>query len=252
VEPAAASKAPTDSRTYPFQVRGSLQTLLALRLIAPEDPDFFTLLLDKIAHAPDFFRDAPIVLDVAPIAGVPPIDLQQFVARLREHRLSPVGIQNASAAWAEAASEAGLAIFAGGGRPTTEVGEQRRSAAPTRAASTGTPQPPKAPSLIVREPVRGGQQIHAPDGDLVVLAPVAHGAEVAAAGHIHVYGALRGRAFAGTGGDESAMIFCDQLDADLVSIAGIYLVNEDIDARHLGKRVRISCDGERLVLTGGA
>ncbi len=237
-----AATTPPEARPYPFQVRGSLQTLLALRLVAPGDPDFFTKLLDKIAHAPDFFRGAPIVIDLAAIADAPPIDLVDFAQRLRDHRLVPVGIQNGSPAWNEAAATAGLAVFPAG------------TSAPERPArSAAAPQPPAAgrrgAALLVTEPVRGGQQIHAPDGDLVVLGPVGHGAELAAAGHIHVYGALRGRAFAGIGGDERAMIFCDQLAAELLSIAGVYLVNEDIDPGLLNRRVRVHCDGEKLVLS---
>ncbi len=238
-----AATTPSEARSYPFQVRGSLQTLLALRLIAPSDPDFFTKLLDKIAHAPDFFRDAPIVIDLAPIADSPPIDLVEFVQRLRDHRLVPVGVQNGSSAWNVAAGDAGLAVFPSG------------SSAPERPArATGAPQAATAAAVrgaghLITEPVRGGQQLHAPDGDLVVLGAVGHGAELAAAGHIHVYGALRGRAFAGINGDEKAMIFCDQLNAELLSIAGVYLVNEDIDQRLLNRRVRVHCDGEKLVLT---
>ena len=94
--------------------------------------------------------------------------------------------------------------------------------------------------------MRGGQQVVAADGDLVVMAPVSSGAEVAAAGHIHVYAPLRGRAFAGMNGDEQAMIFCEQLHAELLSIAGIHLVSEEIDPRLLGKRVRATLVAERL------
>jgi len=78
------------------------------------------------------------------------------------------------------------------------------------------------------------------------MAPVSAGAEVAAAGHIHVYAPLRGRAFAGMNGDEQAMIFCEQLHAELLSIAGIHQVSEELDARLLGKRVRASLAAERL------
>ena len=53
-----AARIPGEVRQLPFQVRGSLQTVLTLRLLAPDDPDFFRLLLDKIAHSPDFFRNA--------------------------------------------------------------------------------------------------------------------------------------------------------------------------------------------------
>lgn len=247
MQAAAKSEGAGGSR-HPFQVRGALQTMLALRLIAPDDPDFFKLLLDKIAHAPDFFRDAPLVIDVAPIVEGAPIDLAAFTERLRAHRLVPIGIQNGSDAWNEAAAEAGLARFGAGGAAQERVAETPRKVTKAPAANGAVPAVRRGASRIVTEPVRGGQQIHAPDGDLVVLAPVGHGAELAAAGHIHVYGPLRGRAFAGIDGDEGAMIFCDQLDAELLSIAGVYMVNEAIDQRLVNRRARVTCDGERLLL----
>ena len=135
--------------------------------------------------------------------------------------------------------------------PSSRPAQRRPSARPApleRRARRRRP-PARGAALLVTEAVRGGQQIHAPDGDLVVLGAVGHGAELAATGHIHVYGALRGRAFAGIGGDEKAMIFCDQLNAELLSIAGVYLVNEDIDQGLLSRKVRVHCDGEKLVLS---
>ncbi len=225
----------------PFQLRGSVQTILCLRLLAPGDPEFIPLLRDKVAHSPDFFRDAPLVLDVAPVADTPPIDLAALVADLRRLRLVPVGVQNASPPWQEAARAAGLALFPAGGSASgvdaTAARARSVPAAPRRAAG-----------LVISEPVRGGQQVRCPDGDLTVLAPVGHGAELVAAGHIHVYGPLRGRAFAGAEGDDRAMIFCDQLEAELLAIAGVYLVAEDIDRRLFGRRVRVWSEGERLVM----
>jgi septum site-determining protein MinC len=100
---------------------------------------------------------------------------------------------------------------------------------------------------VIAEPVRGGQQIVA-DGDLVVTAPVSAGAELAASGHIHVYGTLRGRAFAGMEGDEAALIFCDQLEAELLSVAGVHLVAEEIDPKHQRRRARVELENERLVI----
>lgn len=231
-----------ESRPAPFQVRGSLQTLLALRLIAPDDPDFFPMLVDKIAHSPDFFRDAPLILDVGRLADGPPFDLAAFAEQLRRHRLAPVGIQNGSPAWNEAAQAAGLAVFGAGSEPPA-----RAPAASRPAPRAPAPAPRRGPSLVVQEPVRSGQQILA-EGDLVVLAPVSPGAELAASGHIHVYGTLRGRAFAGVEGDEGALIFCDQLEAQLLSIAGVHLVNEEIEPAKLGKRACAALEHERLVI----
>ncbi len=83
---------------------------------------------------------------------------------------------------------------------------------------------------LVTEPVRSGTQIYARGSDLIVTASVSPGAELVADGNIHVYGALRGRALAGAGGDEAARIFCTRLEAELVSIAGRYLVSEHLPA----------------------
>ncbi len=231
----AAAQSPVEGARLPFQLRGSLQTLLCLRLLRPDDPEFFRLLLDKIAHAPDFFRSAPVLLDVGVIATDAPDGLAALVERLRQHRLVPVGIQNGSSAWNDAAMGLGLALFGAGGGASAP--SQRREAERPKAGT----------ARVVGTPVRGGQQIVAEEGDLVVTAPVGHGAEVAAAGHIHVYAPLRGRAFAGMNGDERAMIFCGQLDAELVSIAGIHVVNEALPPRLMGKPVRIRCEGETLV-----
>ncbi|MGH6917076.1 MAG: septum site-determining protein MinC, partial [Geminicoccaceae bacterium] len=114
--------------------------------------------------------------------------------------------------------------------PVPQAGERRRAA------------------TVVTEPVRAGQQIHARGGDLVVLAPVSPGAELLAEGHVHVYSSLRGRAHAGIGGDQDARIFCYSLHAQLVSIAGLYLVNAEIDERWLGKRVQVRCVDEAIVM----
>jgi septum site-determining protein MinC len=223
----------------PFQIRGSLQTLLSLKILRPDDPAFFTGLVEKVAHAPDFFRNAPLVLDGGAVKAKAPDCLKEIVERLKDHKVVPVGLQNGSPEWNEAAIALGLAIFGAGGAQRDEP------AAPGRGPTAKRP-PPRPAGMIIREPVRGGQQVVAPDGDLVVMAPVSSGAEVAASGHIHVYAPLRGRAFAGMNGDEQAMIFCEQLHADLLSIAGIHQVSEEFDTRLLGKRVRASLAGERL------
>ena len=100
-------------------------------------------------------------------------------------------------------------------------------------------------TLVIDQPVRSGQQIYS-RGDLIVLAPVSTGAELLAEGHIHVYNTLRGRALAGVRGDQSARIFCQKLDAELVSIAGIYRVAEDLPEQHRKQAVHITLDGDAM------
>jgi len=99
---------------------------------------------------------------------------------------------------------------------------------------------PHRPALVVRQPVRSGQIVHAEKGDLVVLAPVNPGGQVVADGHIHVYAPLRGRAVAGAGGSPEARIFCQRLEAEVVAINGVYLVADDMAPSWRGRAVQIS------------
>jgi len=82
--------------------------------------------------------------------------------------------------------------------------------------------PVRTPTRVIDKPLRSGQRIYAAGGDIVVLAAVNPGAEVIADGSIHVYAPLKGRALAGARGDTSARIFTTHLEAELVSIAGVY------------------------------
>jgi septum site-determining protein MinC len=260
IQPAAGELDDSDDCPELFQVRSHLYNLVTLRLIEPEDHRFFPLLQNALARAPEFFRHAPVVLDATAVAGRPPPNMAEFARRLRQQRLVPVGVQNGDEAWTQAALNAGLGLFPPG-RPAEML--RRQDTAPAgaqeaRPAAQAEPAVQAAPpaqagegpqaATIVTEPVRAGQQIHARGGDLVVLAPVSPGAELLAEGHVHVYSSLRGRAHAGIGGNQDARIFCYSLHAQLVSIAGLYLVNAEIDERWLGKRVQIRCVDEAIVM----
>jgi septum site-determining protein MinC len=99
---------------------------------------------------------------------------------------------------------------------------------------------------LIARPVRSGQRVYAPGGDLSVIAAVSAGAELIADGNIHVYGPLRGRALAGVKGDTSARIFCQDLQAELVSVAGHYRVSESIPPDLRGVPVQIYLDQQVL------
>jgi septum site-determining protein MinC len=162
---------------------------------------------------------------------------------LHHHTLSLIGVQNATPTQLEAAASAGLASFAPNA-PQPSQGpprESTRRAPPIAAAAAKT--------RLVTQPVRSGTQIYARGADLVVTAAVSPGAEIIADGNIHVYGALRGRALAGAGGDVDARIFCSRLEAELVSIAGRYLVSEQLPAEQQGFPVQIALVDERLTVT---
>jgi len=111
-------------------------------------------------------------------------------------------------------------------------------------------EPVAKPTRVITTPIRGGQQIYAQGGDLVVIAAVSPGAELLADGNIHVYGPLRGRALAGVKGDPKARIFCQQLAAEMVSVAGHYKVAEDLRREPLwGQPVQVGLAGDVLNIT---
>jgi septum site-determining protein MinC len=101
---------------------------------------------------------------------------------------------------------------------------------------------------LITQPVRSGAQIYARGTDLVITNTVSAGAEIIADGHIHVYGALRGRAIAGASGDTEARIFASKLEAELVSVAGRYLVSESIAPEFVGQTVQIALVDDRLTI----
>jgi septum site-determining protein MinC len=174
------------------------------------------------------------------------VEMKRVLASLS---LVPVGVQNANPEQQLAATAAGFGMLAA-------PAASRRSATPAAApAATSSSRGANGAaahtkSLLITEPVRSGTQIYAPGGDVIVVRSVSAGAEIIADGHIHVYGALRGRAIAGATGDASARIFVGRLEAELVSIAGRYLVHEDIAPAHLGQRVQIVLQEQRVVIMG--
>ena len=105
----------------------------------------------------------------------------------------------------------------------------------------------KSPTLITR-PVRSGQQIYARDTDLIIMGPVGAGAEIVADNNIHVYGPLRGRALCGVSGNTETRIFCQSLEAELVSVAGNFRVLESIPEELRGKPAQIWLDNDKLTI----
>lgn len=225
------------------RVQGGIFTVMVVRIDDAHDPALDRDIADHIARSPGFFADAPVVLDLKDNLGCTAVaDYIALKQLLRRHRLIPVGVQNASALQARAALAADLASFAG-----TSNG-MRRS---TSERTTHDPAASSSRTRLVTEPVRSGTQIYAKGCDLVVVAPVSAGAEVIADGHIHIYGALRGRALAGAAGDGSARIFAHRLDAELVSIAGRYLVSEAIAPEHLNQSAQVALIDDRLRIFPG-
>lgn len=208
-----------------------------------------------LACSPAFFAKKPIVVDVSRL-DLDREALVAFVAALRARRISILGVTGADPAWA---SEDLPPILTGGRAVAVaeeispddappskkaaltseeqaafaEIGDMLAPASDSRetevAAEASALESPSAVPLLVDAPVRSGQTIFHPQGDVIVIGSVSSGADVVAGGSIHVYGALRGRAMAGAYGETRARIFCRRLEAELLAVGGIYRTADEID-----------------------
>ena len=207
-------------------IRFCIRSYIAF-VLTPQTPiiEWLAQLDNWTKNSPGFFADRPVVLDLGTIKlGQPGI--RHLLTQLAERGIRIVGLEGADPAQLDPS----LPPLLTSGRPadrqsaTEPAASKPEAPAPAAAAAPGEPT-----SLLIECPVRSGQAIYFPHGDVTVLGSVASGSEIVAGGSIHVYGTLRGRAMAGTKGDGRARIFCRKNEAELLAINGYYRTAEDWD-----------------------
>lgn len=266
------------------ELKGGMYTFMSLKLHTADLDIIDERLGGKVQQAPGFFKDSPVVLDLSfieeQIAEGGTFDTDDLIKRIRAHKLVPIvaSVMDKSSPFAasialplmesgikrqkkdsdgdaDAASERSEeenATQQGAATGSTEESSEQ-SAEQSTAQETEVDFAPakqvevlvKTPMLLKR-PVRSGQQVYARDTDLIIMGQVGAGAEVIADHNIHVYGPLRGRALCGVSGSSSARIFCQSLEAELVSVAGNFRVLEEIPPDLRGKPAQIWLDKDRL------
>ncbi|BEE17826.1 putative septum site-determining protein MinC [Aeromonas enteropelogenes] len=217
------------------ELKGSTFTISVLHISDGEPERIRQLLAEKVAQAPYFFNCAPLVINVSRLEHIP--DFEQLKELVESEEFVLVGVTGArNEEMKTAAKAAGLAVMASGKSRKSEP-------APEPVA----PEPaPLIPTRVHVGPVRSGQQIYAAGTSLVVLGSVSPGAEVLADDSIHIYGTLRGRAIAGARGNTRARIYCQQLQAELLSIAGTFQLSDALPAGLIQQAVHIRLDNEQL------
>lgn len=207
----------------------------------------------KIAEAPGFFLHSPVVLGFEGLTEQQQteINISELQALCQRLSLVPTAVRSSNSALKLRCQALHLAVLPKSKEksveaPETPAADQADSeqaapeaSVPDQPAQQARPTVPASATKIVHTPVRSGQQIYAPGGDLIVLNGVSAGAEVLADGNIHIYGPLRGRALAGIQGDTQARIFCTSQEAELVSIAGSFMVDENLRTRLWKQAVQI-------------
>ncbi len=264
------------------ELKGGMYTFMSLKLHTDDLDVIDQRLADKVQQAPGFFKDSPVVVDLSAIekkleekfAEGGAFDTNELITRIKSHKLVPIVVsvqdksspfaasialplmeagmkrqQNeSSAASSESSSKTGVSAESSAGGDSVADGSTSAEGADSDLELATAKQVEvlvKAPMLLKR-PVRSGQQVYARDTDLIIMGQVGAGAEVIADHNIHVYGPLRGRALCGVSGSTSTRIFCQSLEAELVSVAGNFRVLEEIPPDLRGKPAQIWLENDRL------
>jgi len=244
-----------------FQLKGSVFTAVVLELHHYTEAAFVAELKQKIEQAPQLLQQSPIVFNMDKcVDAVENIDFSSLIQQCRNLGLQPIGFRS-SPKFNQAIRDTGLALLPpasgrnGSQLPSAPEPPVSRPAPAVRAPEQQAPEQQATvqtatgvPSKLITQPVRSGQQIYARDADLIVMSQVSEGAEVLADGNIHIYGGLRGRALAGVKGDEAARIFCHSMEAELLSIAGNFLLSEDFQEQFLKQPVQVYLKNEGLCI----
>jgi septum site-determining protein MinC len=242
-----------------YELKGSVFTLTVLHLEDAVPEQIQQLLEQKSNQAPKFFDSAPLVINVELLSEIP--DFLKIQSAILAANFIPVGVTGVrNNEMRIAAKNAGLAIVTAGKDVISDqvtlhtpkesiykTPSELREDAEVQAAKREEPQiDAQATTKVVQGNVRSGQQIYS-SGPVVILGSVSNGAEIISNDSIHVYGNLRGRALAGARGNQDARIFCGHLEAELISIAGHYLLSDSLPEPFVGQEVQIRLDNEKII-----
>ncbi|MER8470072.1 septum site-determining protein MinC [Mesorhizobium sp. M1328] len=221
--------APIQNKSIRFRARSFVAFTLT-----PEAPlgEWLQSLDHWTENSPGFFAGRPVVLDLTmlkPEVG----EMRDLVSQLAERGIRIYAIE----ADGNVALDADLPPLLVGAKEA--IADALYVQPDPKAATEAKTEEPQAPnSLMIKAPIRSGQSIFHPDGDVVIVGSVSSGSEIIAGGSIHVYGTLRGRAFAGATGNSAARIFCRKNEAELLAVDGWYRTAEEMDASSRGRPVQ--------------
>jgi septum site-determining protein MinC len=241
----------TQTSSHHIRLRGRSFPVLTLEPDAPL-PGWIEKLDACLERSPAFFARKSIVIDVSRLS-LEPSGIAELVDNLSERGIRIMGLTGTEPSWA---SET-LPPILSGGRMVAGADEPKSGSSADSGALTSNEQaafdeisrtlgsagggdasdgsardlssePKAAASLVLEAPVRSGQSIVFPEGDVTVIGSVASGADLFAGGSVHVYGTIRGRVMAGAYGGTNAHIFCRRLEAELLAVGGIYMTADEI------------------------
>jgi septum site-determining protein MinC len=218
-------------------------------VLAPEPPfeEWLTELDRRMLKSASFFTNRPVILDLG-VLSPGSSDVLEIVTTLEARGLRIVAVEGVDAMSLppRLAPLPGTPMPIGMFDPAKQVATASGKPVKYSFDPLASEKHAKVSTLLLEEPLRSGQSIIFPEGDVTIVGSVASGAEVVAGGSIHVYGALRGRAFAGTAGNTKARIFCNKFDAEILVIDGLYKTADDFDPALRGEQVQARLERDVL------
>lgn len=239
-----------------FDLKSAQLPVLSVVLRGTDMQALIEDLKQRLSDDPDFFDNDPVLIDLSQVSEAEEaIDFAALINALRTHRAMPVAVRGGSEAQMTTAHALGLtaapdAMPARRAEPEIhEIIREVEVEVEVEVVHEVEVPAPLADAVIVDKPLRSGQRVYAKGTDIVVLAMVSYGAEVIADGNVHVYAPLRGRAVAGASGNTSARIFSTCMEAQLLSIAGIYrTIETDLPAEVAGKPAKVRLEGQKIII----
>jgi septum site-determining protein MinC len=245
----------------PIEIKISTVVAVAVILNEAKLSTLEIALKEMTGGAADFFDDEFAIIDVENIANEA-LEWIGLITLFKSCGLNAVAVRNANADQYAAIRAHGLSIdIVTKAKPEIPKELQTRPAIevvpeitePSSIVASSSVMPAAIehiPAMIIDMPVRAGQRIYARGCDLIITASVNNGAEVIADGSIHIYAPLRGRALAGARGNTNARIYATAMEAELVSIAGIYqtfdagfpklTANQPVQIKLVGDSIEVS------------
>jgi septum site-determining protein MinC len=216
--------------------------------LAPEAPlsEWFEGLDQWTENSPGFFAGRPVILNLNHIT-LDTEEITDLVDGLADRGIRVCAIE------ANGIDDLGRdlpPLLTGARTIAVEENEPERRQAETANAPANTNEQAaparavEAKTLIIDTPIRSGQSIFHPHGDVIVLGSVGSGSEIIAGGSVHIYGTLRGRAFAGVMGNPDARIFCRKNEAELLAVDGWYRTADDMEPSSRGRAIQAFLDNE--------
>ena len=199
--------------------------------------EWFNEIDATLAQSPGFFIGKPVVLDLSAV-DLSQNAILQLIASFEQRNIRILGFEGVDAARLSATMPP--LLMAGRHFALPQSGPKKPETTKPKL---------KPASLLLDSPVRSGQSIVFPEGDVTVVGSVSSGAEIVAGGSIHIYGTLRGRAMAGIDGNPTARIYCQRIEAELLAIDGYYRTAEQIDAALRDRPTQVWLEGDIVQIT---